>query len=104
MRIARRVRRGGRGDPPGAIPAGRLGPTQLTDNAELAQDKGNDLRALIRSLNRPAKPTDVLRNGPIPAADIANFAGVYERGRREILTWMIAAARSQHLRRQLPTP
>jgi hypothetical protein len=28
VRIARRVRRGGRGDPPGAIPAGRLGPTQ----------------------------------------------------------------------------
>ena len=76
----------------------------LTDNAELVQDKGNDLRALIRSLNRPAKPTDVLRNGPIPAADIADFAGVYARGRREILAWMTAAVRSQHLRRQLPTP
>lgn len=76
----------------------------LTDNAELAQDKGNDLRALIRSLNQPAKPTDVLRNGPVPAADIADFAGVYERGRREILAWMTAAARSQNLRRQLPAP
>ena len=28
VRIARRVRRGGRGNPPGAIPAGRPGPTQ----------------------------------------------------------------------------
>ena len=74
----------------------------LTDDAELAQDKGNDLRALIRSLNQPAKPTDVLRNGPVPAADVADFAGVYERGRREILTWMTAAARSRNLRRQLP--
>jgi 7-cyano-7-deazaguanine synthase in queuosine biosynthesis len=47
----------------------------LTDDADLAQDKGNDLRALIRSLNQPAKPTDVLRNGPVPAVDIADFAG-----------------------------
>jgi 7-cyano-7-deazaguanine synthase in queuosine biosynthesis len=76
----------------------------LTDNAELAQDKGNDLRALIRSLNQPAKPTDVLRNGPVPAEDIAHFAGVYERGRREILAWMTAAARSRNLRQQLPAP
>jgi len=74
----------------------------LADNVDLAQDKGNDLRALVRSLNRPSKPTDVLRNGPIPVEDIAAFAGVYERGRREILTWMTAAARSRNLRRQLP--
>jgi 7-cyano-7-deazaguanine synthase in queuosine biosynthesis len=76
----------------------------LTDNAELVQDKGNDLRALIRSLNQPAKPTDVLRNGPVPAVDIADFAGVYERGRREILAWMTAAARSRTLRQQMPAP
>ena len=74
----------------------------LTDDAELTQDKGNDLRALIRSLNQPAKPTDVLRNGPVLAADVADFAGVYERGRCEILTWMTAAARSRNLRQQLP--
>ena len=30
VRAARRVRRAGRGNPPGAIPAGRPGPTQLT--------------------------------------------------------------------------
>jgi 7-cyano-7-deazaguanine synthase in queuosine biosynthesis len=74
----------------------------LSDSAELAQEKGSDLRALIRSLNRPAKPSDVLRNGPVPAADVAAFAGVYERGRREILTWMLASTRSLAIRRQLP--
>jgi hypothetical protein len=74
----------------------------LNDSAELTQEKGSDLRALIRSLNRPAKPTDVLRNGPVPAGDVAAFAGVYERGRREILTWMITSTRSRAIRRQLP--
>ena len=76
----------------------------FTDVAELEQDKGDDLRALVRSLNLPSKPTDVLRNGPIPAEEIADFAGVYARGRREILNWMTAKARSRNLRRQLPTP
>lgn len=75
----------------------------LSDATELAQEKGSDLRALIRSLNRPAKPTDVLRNGPVPAADVPAFAGVYERGRREILTWMTTSTRSRAIRRQLPT-
>ncbi len=74
----------------------------LADNPELEQDKGSDLRALVRSLNRPSKPTDVLRNGPVPAADMAAFAGVYQRGRREILEWMSASATSASLRRQLP--
>jgi 7-cyano-7-deazaguanine synthase in queuosine biosynthesis len=74
----------------------------LSDSAELAQDKGSDLRAVMRSLNRSSKPTDVLRNGPVPAADVAAFAGVYERGRREILTWMTNSTRSRAIRRQLP--
>jgi 7-cyano-7-deazaguanine synthase in queuosine biosynthesis len=74
----------------------------LREDAEMANKKGNDLRALIRSLNQPARPIDVLRNGALPAADIPAFAGVYERGRREILTWMTAATSSQDLRRQLP--
>ena len=64
--------------------------------------QGNDLRALVRSLNRPSRPTDVLRNGPVPVGDISDFNGVYERGRREILTWMTAATSSEDLRRQLP--
>jgi hypothetical protein len=50
----------------------------LTDSADLAQEKGSDPRALIRSLNRPSKPTDALCNGPAPTDDIGAFAGVYE--------------------------
>ena len=76
----------------------------LADEVALIGDRGNDLRALIRSLNRPYRPVDVLRNGPVPAKDIPAFAGVYERGRREILTWMTAASRSANVRRQLPRP
>ena len=76
----------------------------LSDSVEFSQEKGSDRRALIRSLNQPSRPTDVLRNGPIPAEDIADFAGVYERGRHEILNWMNASARSRNLRRQLPKP
>lgn len=74
----------------------------LREDAELANKKGNDLRALVRSLNRPSRPIDVLRNGPVPVGDISDFNGVYERGRREILTWMTAATSSEDLRRQLP--
>lgn len=74
----------------------------LSDSADLVQEKGSDLRALIRSLNRLAKPTDVLRNGPVPAGDVAAFAGVYERGRHEILTWMTTSTQSRAIRRQLP--
>ena len=74
----------------------------LADNAELAADKGSDVRALIRSLNQPAKPTDVLRNGPVPPADVAGFGDVYIRGRQEILAWMNASATSAAIRRQLP--
>jgi 7-cyano-7-deazaguanine synthase in queuosine biosynthesis len=74
----------------------------LREDAELANKKGNDLRALIRSLNRPSRPLDVLRNGPVPVTDISDFAGVYERGRREILAWMTAATISEDLRRKLP--
>ncbi len=73
----------------------------LADNPELAQDKGSDLRALVRSLNQPSKPTDVLRNGPVPA-DAGAFAGVYQRGRQEIMEWMKASTTSASLRRQLP--
>jgi hypothetical protein len=46
--------------------------------------------------------TDVLRNGPVLAEGIAAIAGVYERGRREILAWMTNSARSRAIRRQLP--
>ena len=75
----------------------------LADDPELAQDKGSDLRALVRSLNRPSKATDVLRNGPVPAADVVAFADVYQRGRQEILSWMRASTTSASLRAQLPS-
>jgi 7-cyano-7-deazaguanine synthase in queuosine biosynthesis len=76
----------------------------LADDPELALEKGSDLRALVRSLNRPSKPADALRNGPVPTADVAAFADVYRRGRQEILTWMRASATSSSLRNQLPRP
>ena len=43
VRIARRVRRGGRGDPPGAILAGRPGPTQLPAKRQvIPRSRGTD--------------------------------------------------------------
>lgn len=74
----------------------------LADNPELAQDKGSDLRALVRSLNQPSKRSDVLRNGPVAAAEVTAFGDVYQRGRQEILEWMTASTTSASLRRQLP--
>jgi 7-cyano-7-deazaguanine synthase in queuosine biosynthesis len=74
----------------------------LREDAELAGERGSDLRALVRSLNRVARPLDVLRNGPVAPEDVAAFAGVYERGRREILVWMNAGHPSNLVRRQLP--
>jgi hypothetical protein len=76
----------------------------LTEDSEMALERGDDLRALIRSLNRPYRPVDVLRNGPVSGNEVADFAGVYQRGRREILAWMTAAAHSRSIRRQLPSP
>jgi 7-cyano-7-deazaguanine synthase in queuosine biosynthesis len=74
----------------------------LREDGEMALERGDDLRALIRSLNRPYRPLDVLRNGPVASEEVAAFAGVYGRGRGEILAWMTAAARSRNVRRQLP--
>jgi hypothetical protein len=76
----------------------------LNEDDEMVGDRGADLRALVRSLNRPAQVIDVLRNGPVPPDDISAFAGVFERGRVEILNWLIAATASPNLRRQLPRP
>ena len=44
VRVARRVRRAGRGNPPGAILAGRPGPTQLCAAGPLGQRAGGRLR------------------------------------------------------------
>jgi hypothetical protein len=76
----------------------------LNEDAELVKKKGSDLRALIRSLSHVPQTIDVLRNGPVPDGELAEFAGVYRRGREEILAWMRAKATSDHVRRQLPSP
>ena len=68
----------------------------------MEQERGADLHALVRSLNRSARPIDVLRNGPVAPADIADFAGVFERGRAEILAWLRSSTTSAHVRSQLP--
>ena len=74
----------------------------LNEPDEMAAARGADLRALVRSLHRPARAVDVLRNGPVASADILDFAGVFERGRAEILAWLRAATTSKELRRQIP--
>jgi 7-cyano-7-deazaguanine synthase in queuosine biosynthesis len=75
----------------------------LNEPDEMEADRGADLRALVRSLNRTALPIDVLRNGPVPPADVIAFSGVVERGQAEILAWLREAATSASLRRQLPS-
>lgn len=73
----------------------------LHEESELTGHRGDDLRALVRSLSSPSRSVDVLRNGPVPAQDVAAFAGVYERGRQEIRTWIEQANPSPNVRRQL---
>lgn len=74
----------------------------LHEDAALSGERGQDLRALIRSLSRTARPTDVLRNGPVPMEQVREYSGVYERGRAEILAWMRAGEPSPAVERQLP--
>lgn len=76
----------------------------LSEDAELINERGSDLRALIRFLCQVPRTIDVLRNGPVPDGELAAFAGVYRRGREEILAWMRAKATSDHVRGQLPSP
>lgn len=74
----------------------------LNEADEMEQQRGADVRALVRALNRSAEPLDVLRNGPVRPEDLTAFAGVYTRGRAEILDWLHAATTAPALRRQLP--
>jgi 7-cyano-7-deazaguanine synthase in queuosine biosynthesis len=74
----------------------------LSEDGEMAGNRGADLRALTRSLNRTVQAIDVLRNGSVPSVDIAAFASVFEHGRAEILNWLIDSTLSPVLRRQLP--
>jgi hypothetical protein len=72
------------------------------ERSEMEQERGADRRALVRALNNTARPLDVLRNGPLAPHDLDAFAGVYSRGRAEILAWLRAATTDPALRRQLP--
>lgn len=74
----------------------------LNERDEMEGERGADIRALVRALNATARPLDVLRNGPVAPQDLEAFAGVYTRGRAEILAWLRAAATDPSLRRQLP--
>jgi 7-cyano-7-deazaguanine synthase in queuosine biosynthesis len=51
-------------------------------------DRGADLRSLVRGLGRDPRPTDVLRNGAVPADDAVAFDAVYCRGRDELASWL----------------
>jgi 7-cyano-7-deazaguanine synthase in queuosine biosynthesis len=74
----------------------------LNEDAEMTNERGADLRALVRSLNRSVHSIDVLRNGPVLPDEFSDFAGVFERGRAEILAWLRASSGSPGLRSQLP--
>lgn len=76
----------------------------LNEPGEMGQERGADLRALVRSLNGLLRPLDVLRNGPVRPEELQAFAGVHGRGRAEILSWLRASATDACLRRQLPAP
>lgn len=74
----------------------------LNEPAAMAGERGADLRAILRSLNRSARPIDVLRNGPVLPADLPEFARVYASGRAELLAWLRAWCTSPMLLSQLP--
>jgi len=58
------------------------------DFLDWTRKRSADLLAVLSSLNREPKRLDVLRNGPIAGEDFAAFAGVYERGRQELRSWI----------------
>jgi hypothetical protein len=62
----------------------------LTDDRFLVPDTGRaaDPMAVLNSLRRPPGRFDVLRNGPVAAADVVDFSDVYRRGREELRSWL----------------
>jgi 7-cyano-7-deazaguanine synthase in queuosine biosynthesis len=64
----------------------------LTEDRLLDEDVGADLRAVVRGLLRPTRPSDVLRNGSVPAEDAAASYSVYRRGRDELEAWFSAGS------------
>lgn len=60
------------------------------DDSELLEPtsvSGASLRAALTSLHELPTPFAVLRNGPVPAADVEPFFDVHRRGRAELLAW-----------------
>lgn len=73
-------------------------------NADLLQpasQSGASLRAAVASLHDEPTQFSVLRNGPVPHAEVDAFFGVYSRGRDELATWLDAGA-ADPLRTWLP--
>jgi len=62
----------------------------LRDDRFLAPDTGRaaDPMAVLNSLRKPLGRFDVLRNGPVAAADVVDFSDVYRRGREELRSWL----------------
>jgi 7-cyano-7-deazaguanine synthase in queuosine biosynthesis len=60
----------------------------FTELDQLAGHRGADLRALTRSLAQTSNDADILRNGPVPVADLRAFARTYQRGRSELQSWL----------------
>lgn len=58
------------------------------DLLDWTRKRSADLLAVLTSLNREPRRLDVLRNGPVAGQDFAAFAGVYERGRQELRSWI----------------
>jgi len=74
----------------------------LQDTSVLDQNRriGADLRAVLAAITRERPTRDVLRNGPVPNGEVQVFAGVFDRGRSELLAWLRTGS-SQALRARL---
>jgi 7-cyano-7-deazaguanine synthase in queuosine biosynthesis len=50
--------------------------------------RAGHIRALIDSIHRQSRPSDVLRSGPLPRGRVREFSSLYERGRAEVAAWL----------------
>ena len=53
--------------------------------------KPASLRALISAVRRGSRPSDVLRNGPVPAGEVEKLASLHGRGLAELEVWLRSA-------------
>lgn len=60
-----------------------------------------DFRTLLFALSREPSPLAVLRNGPVPPNEVAEFDNVHRRGREELKSWLKSGA-SNAIRRGWP--